>query len=135
MTSREWLAVAVPAVPALAAAVVCVAPRRAIAVIGLVAAGVSGLLALVLAAVTITTADDPISGDWLVVDATAGVFVGVIGAVGLASALSSPVYLRSPAASWSGPNVGRASTTGPFSPSGPCSSRSHSPETSASPGC
>ncbi len=34
------------------------------------------------------------TGDWLVVDATAGVFVGVIGAVGLASALSSPVYLR-----------------------------------------
>jgi hydrogenase-4 component F len=94
VTSREWLALAVPAVPAVAAVIVGVAPRRAIAAIGLFAAGLSGLLALGLAAVTIIAADDPIVGNWLVVDATTGVFVGVIGAVGLASALSSPVYLR-----------------------------------------
>ena len=80
--------------PAVAAVVVSVAPRRAIAAIGLAAAGVSGL------------ARDRArrrrdrrrpttrsSGDWLVVDATAGLFVGVIGVVGLASALTSPVYL------------------------------------------
>ena len=94
MTSRELLAVAVPAVPALAAVVVSLAPRRAIPTIGLLAAGVSGLLALSLAAAAIASANDPIVGDWLVVDGTAGLFVGVIGAVGLASALSSPVYLR-----------------------------------------
>ncbi|HEU0248468.1 MAG TPA: proton-conducting transporter membrane subunit [Gaiellaceae bacterium] len=93
MTSREWLAVAVPLVPALAAVAVSVAPRRAVAAIGLVAACVSGLLAIVLAIVAIATADDPISTDWLVVDATAGLFVAVIGAIGLASALTSPVYL------------------------------------------
>ena len=46
-----------------------------------------------LAGVAIATADDPISSDWLVVDATAGLFVGVIGVVGLASALTSPAYL------------------------------------------
>jgi hydrogenase-4 component F len=38
-------------------------------------------------------ADEPVSGDWLVVDATAGLFVGVIGVVGLCSALTSPAYL------------------------------------------
>ena len=93
MTSREWLGVAVPLVPAASAVIVGLAPRRAIAAIGLVAACVSGLLASSLAAVAIAMADDPISTDWLVVDATAGLFVGVIGVIGLASALTSPVYL------------------------------------------
>ena len=94
MTSREWLALAVPAVPAVAAVVVGVAPRRTIAAIGLVAAGVSGSSHSSSPRSRSSTADDPTAGDWLVVDATAGVFVGVIGVVGLASALSSPVYLR-----------------------------------------
>ena len=53
----------------------------------------AGLLAIVLAGIAIANADDPIVGDWLVVDATAGLFVGVIGVVGLASALTSPAYL------------------------------------------
>ena len=93
MTSREWLAVAVPLVPAVAALVVSVAPRRAVAALGLTGAGSAGLLAVVLAGIAIANADDPISGNWLVVDATAGLFVGVIGVIGLASALTSPVYL------------------------------------------
>jgi hydrogenase-4 component F len=93
VTDREWLAVAVPLAPALAAVIVAVAPRRAIAAIGLSAAGISALLAIVLAAVAIVAADDPVANDWLVVDAAAGLFVGVIGVVGLASALTSPVYL------------------------------------------
>jgi hydrogenase-4 component F len=93
VTSREWLAVAVPVVPAAGAIVVSVAPRRAIAAFGLVAAAASGLLALALAAVAIARAEDPISGDWLVVDATAGLFVGVIGLIGIASAVTSPAYL------------------------------------------
>lgn len=93
MTSREWLAVAVPLVPAASAVLVSVAPRRAIAAVGLPGAGVSGILAIALAVVTTVKADDPISTDWLVVDATAGVFVGVIGVIGLASALTSPGYL------------------------------------------
>ncbi len=93
MTSREWLAVAVPLVPAASAVVVSIAPRRAIPPIGLTAAGVSGLLAIAFAAGAIATADDPISTDWLVVDATAGLFVGVIGVIGIASALTSPSYL------------------------------------------
>jgi hydrogenase-4 component F len=93
VTSREWLAVAVPLVPAVAALVITVAPRRAVAGLGLGGAGCAGLLAIVLAGIAIADADDPIVGDWLVVDATAGLFVGVIGVVGLASALTSPAYL------------------------------------------
>jgi hydrogenase-4 component F len=93
VSSREWLAVAVPLAPAAAAVVVGVAPRRAIPALGLAAAGVSGILAVALAIVAIVASDDPISSDWLIVDATAGLFVGVIGVVGLASALTSPVYL------------------------------------------
>lgn len=93
MTSREWLALAVPVLPAVSAVVVSLAPRRAIPAIGLAAACLSGLFAIALAVVAIATADDPTSTDWLVVDATAGLFVGVIGVIGLASALTSPVYL------------------------------------------
>ena len=93
MTSREWLALAVPVVPAAAAALVVVVPRRAIEAVGLMAAAVSGLLAIALAVAAIVEADSPIATDWLVVDATGGLFVGVIGVVGLASAVTSPAYL------------------------------------------
>jgi hydrogenase-4 component F len=93
VTNREALALAVPVVPAVSAVVVSLAPRRAIAAIALAAACLSGLLAIVLSVVAIATANDPTSTDWLVVDATAGLFVGVIGVIGLASALTSPVYL------------------------------------------
>jgi hydrogenase-4 component F len=93
VTSREWLAVAVPLVPAISAVLAATAPRRAVAPIGLAAATVSGGLALALAAMAIADADDPVVTDWLVVDATAGLFVGIIGLVGLASALTSPGFL------------------------------------------
>ena len=93
MTSREWLGVAVPLLPAVGAVIVALGPRRWIPAIALSAASVAGFLAIALAVVAIVNADDPASSDWLVVDATAGLFVGVIGVVGLASALTSPVYL------------------------------------------
>ena len=122
MTSREWLAVAVPLVPAIAALAVSVAPRRAIAALGLGGAGGAGLVAVVLAASAIWNADDPVSGDWLVVDATAGVFVGVIGVVGLASALTSPAYLSGVRTELVRPDRALASTTRRSSPSGRSSS-------------
>ena len=95
MTSREWLAVAAPAVPAAGAVLVCIAPRRAIPALGLASAGLSAVAALVLAVVALVNPDDPVSTDWLVVDVAAGLIVGIVGVVGLASALTSPVYLRS----------------------------------------
>ncbi|HUF00919.1 MAG TPA: proton-conducting transporter membrane subunit [Gaiellaceae bacterium] len=95
MTNREWLALAVPLMPAISATLVAIAPRRVVAPLGLAAAGASGILALALSTVAIVDADDPIATDWLVVDATAGLFVGIIGLVGLGSALTSPGFLRS----------------------------------------
>jgi hydrogenase-4 component F len=87
--------VAAPAVPAIAAAVVCIAPRRAIASLGLASAVVAALVAVTLSVAALAEADDPIATDWLAVDVAAGLLVGVVGIVGLASALTSPVYLRS----------------------------------------
>jgi hydrogenase-4 component F len=95
VTSREWLAVAAVAVPAVGAVLVCLAPRRSISILGRVAAGIATVVALGLATVALVEADDPIATDWLVVDVAAGLLVGIVGVVGLASALTSPVYLRS----------------------------------------
>ena len=95
MTSREWLALSVPLVPAVAAIVVCAVPRRAVSPVGLVSACLSALVAGALAAVAFARANDPVAGDWLVVDATAGLFVGVVGLVGLPSAITSIAYLGS----------------------------------------
>lgn len=95
MTSREWLAVAAITIPAAGAVVVSVAPRRAIATLGLAGASLSALAGIAVAAVALVDADDPIATDWLVVDVAAGLIVGIVAVVGLASALTSPVYLRS----------------------------------------
>jgi hydrogenase-4 component F len=95
VTSREWLALSVPLVPAVAAILVCVVPRRAITIVGLVSSSLSALAAGALAAIALARADDPVAGDWLVVDAAAGLFVGIVGVVGLASAVTSPAYLGS----------------------------------------
>ena len=38
--------------------------------------------------------DEPVIGDWLVVDVAGGLLVAVIGLVGLASVLVSPAYLE-----------------------------------------
>jgi len=94
VTSRETLALAAVALPALTALVVAVAPRRAIqpaAIAGLV---LSGAVSISLALVALVhPADLEVTG-WVVVDAAAGLMVGVIGLVGLASALVSPSYLQ-----------------------------------------
>ena len=97
MTSREWLATAVVALPAAGSVFVVIAPRRAIPALGLVSAGLSAAAAVALAFVALVRADDPLATDWLVVDVAAGLIVGVVGVVGLASTLTSPVYLRSSA--------------------------------------
>ena len=90
MTSRETLALAAVALPALTALVAAVAPRRAVqpaAITGLV---LSGVVAITLALVALShPADLEVTG-WVVVDAAAGLMVGVIGLVGLGSALGSP---------------------------------------------
>ena len=97
MTSRETLAIAVVAAPALAALVAAAAPRRAVAGVAAVGAVVAAALALGLAAVALTGPEHPLVHKWIVVDAAAGLLVGVIGVVGLASVLVSPAYLATAA--------------------------------------
>ena len=65
---------------------------RRVAVAGAVAGRAAWPLAL--AAVALGSPDDPLVGNWIVVDAAGGLLVGVIGVVGLASVLVSPAYLR-----------------------------------------
>jgi len=94
VTSRETLALAVVAAPALTALAAAAVPARAV---GRVAAGgalVAAAAAGALATVSLARPGRALVEHWLVVDPAAGLLTGVIGAIGLASALVSPAYLR-----------------------------------------
>jgi hydrogenase-4 component F len=93
VTSREALAVAVVGAPALAAALVALAPRRLVTQVAIACALPAAALALALAALALARPGSPSVGSWIVVDAAAGLLVGVGGAVALASVLASPAYL------------------------------------------
>jgi hydrogenase-4 component F len=93
VTSREQLAWAVVAAPAVIAMLVVVAPRRVVTTLAVVGAFVTAGLALSLAALAFGSLSDPGGGRWIVVDAAAGLLVSVIAVVGLASVLVSPAYL------------------------------------------
>ncbi|MFN8188459.1 MAG: proton-conducting transporter membrane subunit [Gaiellales bacterium] len=94
MTSREALALAVVGLPGLSGILVALAPRRAMERVALVGLGASAAAALALAAVVLRRPAAPVVTDWVVVDVAAGLLVGVIGLVGLASVIVSPAYLR-----------------------------------------
>ena len=93
MTSRETIAAALLAAPTLTVALLALAPRRLVTGVAVGGALVTGGLALGLATVALGDPDGAFVGTWLVVDPAAGLFVGVIGLVGLASTLVSPAYL------------------------------------------
>jgi hydrogenase-4 component F len=93
VTSREWLALAAIGLPALTAALVWLAPRRATVVVAYAGAGATAVASAALATVALHGSQSPFTDRWLVVDAAGGLLVGVIGAVGLASVLASPAYL------------------------------------------
>jgi hydrogenase-4 component F len=93
VTSRELLALAVVAAPALAAALTAVAPRRSAHLVAATGALASVAAAVALAAVALSSPGSPLVERWLVVDAAAGLLVGVIGVVGLTAVLVSPSYL------------------------------------------
>jgi len=97
--SREALAFAAVGAPAVTALVVAVAPRRFVSVLAMAGATVSALAAGALATVALARPGSPFVEHWVIVDAAAGLFVAVIGAVGLGSALVSPGYLASTAES------------------------------------
>ena len=99
MTSRELLALAVVAAPLLSALATAAAPRRAVTPIASVGAVISAGAAFALAWIALASPERPLAEKWLVVDGAAGLFVGVIGIVGLASVLVSPAYLAAPSTS------------------------------------
>jgi hydrogenase-4 component F len=91
--SRESLATAVTAAPALAVVLVLLVPRRFVTRAARVAALPVAALAVALAIEALRSPGDPVVGDWLVVDVAGALLVGVIGVVGLASVLVSQSYL------------------------------------------
>jgi len=91
--SRDALALAAIAAPAATALASGLTPRRAVQGVALAGGAVSAAAAGALAAVTLVSPQHPHIGNWLVVDAAAGLLVGVTGVVGLASVLVSPAYL------------------------------------------
>ena len=93
MTSRESLALTAIAVPAVWVGVCAVVPRRLVGAAARLGGVLAAAAALTLAAVALHAPEDRYVGRWLVVDVAAGLLVGVIGAVGLASVVTSAAYL------------------------------------------
>ena len=93
MTSREQLAWAVVAAPAVVTVLVLLVPRRVAVTLAIVGAFVTTGLALVLGALELKSLGDPVVGTWIVVDAAGALLVCVVAAVGFATVLASPAYL------------------------------------------
>jgi hydrogenase-4 component F len=93
VTSREQLAWAVVATPAVIAVLLLVAPRRVVAAIALVGAFVTAVPAIVLSILAFRSLNDPVIGRWIVVDAAGALLIAVVAVVGLATVLASPAYL------------------------------------------
>jgi len=93
VTARDWLATAVLVAPLVGIAAAAVTPdhlltrvETAIAVLAAVAAGVMAVVAL-------AQPGERQLGRWLVLDPAGGLLLGVIGVIGLSSALVSSQYL------------------------------------------
>jgi len=98
VTSREALALAAVTLPALTALTVAVVPRRIVQPVAIAGLTLAGIIAIGLSLVALTDPTALEVTDWVVIDAAAGLMLGVIGIVALASALTSPAYLESTSA-------------------------------------
>jgi hydrogenase-4 component F len=87
------LAVVSLAVPTFMAGLLWCLPRRWTRATAIAGAFATGGAAAAVAAVAVAHPNQPYVGDWVVVDAAAGLLVGIIGMVGLVSVLVSPAYL------------------------------------------
>ena len=94
MTERELLALVVIGLPAIAAALVALAPQRLVSRLALACAPPVGAIGLALAGWALADPEGAEAGTWIVVDAAGGLFVAAIALVGLASVLVSPAALR-----------------------------------------
>jgi hydrogenase-4 component F len=95
VTSRELLALLAVALPTLAASTVAIVPRRLVLAAAVAGAVASASAAVALATVALASPGHPLVEKWVVVDAAAGLLLGVIGIVGLSAVLVSPAYLAS----------------------------------------
>jgi hydrogenase-4 component F len=93
VTSRETLAWAVLAAPALTAAGISAAPRRLVTRVAVAGACGTAALALALAALALGDPGETLADERIAVDAAGGLLLAVIAVVGLASVLVSPAYL------------------------------------------
>ena len=93
MTSREQLAWAIVAAPAIIAVLVVLAPRRVVTTLAVAGALVTAGLGLMLGVLELRSLSDPVVGKWIVVDAAGALLVSVVAVVGLATVLVSPAYL------------------------------------------
>ena len=93
MTAREWLATAVLVTPLAGIVAAAVAPHALLSRVEVVIACLSAIAAAALAVVALAEPAHRELGRWIVVDPAGGLLIGVIGAVGLASALVSPQFL------------------------------------------
>lgn len=93
MISREQLAWAVVAAPAVTALLVLLAPRRVVTAVAVVGAVVTAGLGLVLSVLAFGSLTEPVVGKWIVVDGAGGLLVAVVAVVGFASVVLSPAYL------------------------------------------
>jgi hydrogenase-4 component F len=93
VTSREQLAWAVLAAPAVVAVLLVLVPRRAVTPLAVAGAVITAGLGLALAVLAFGSLSDPVVGRWIVVDAAGGLLVCVVAVVGLATVVVSPAYL------------------------------------------
>jgi hydrogenase-4 component F len=96
VASRELLALAVVVTPVLGGLAVLCAPCRALNGVAAAGAALSAAFALALSAVALAEPARALVERWVVVDAAAGMLVGVIGVVGVTAVLVSPAYLAIP---------------------------------------
>ena len=93
MTSREWIALLAVGLPTTTALLTGVVPRRAVERVALAGLVASGVAAIALSIIALASPAELEISDWIVIDAAGGLIVGVVGIVGLASAIASPTYL------------------------------------------
>lgn len=100
----EALLIAQPAVPVAIAGLVLLAPSGRVADrLNLAGAVLTAAIATTLVVLALTAAPGAAAaGSWLTLDVAAGVFLALAAAVGLASAVVSPAYLRHAGRSWFG---------------------------------
>ena len=93
MTSREWLVLTVVAAPSVGVVLSLLLPQRLLSRAAAVIGVATATAAIALSVVALADPDSRLIGHWVVVDAAGGLLVGVIGIVGLASVLVSPLVL------------------------------------------